>query len=217
MIKKYLNFINESSYLNAVSTETLENKLEDLGLQLKELQDEMSSIRSILNYRKTNQVDEYCKDLPDSIYDFNKEQLDFIFENGHKLNTRQYEIANYKYQSLVGISNSGYNSETEQTKFNIIVADSYDNEDEDLAKGFMENEEQIKAIKFLGNNLKRVNNKVEFGIHTYFNDHSYNNKVFYVSDSELYYDHGYGRLQKFNSISEIMKYLVDDDLDYKDS
>lgn len=34
-MKKYLEFIKESTYLNAISTETLENKLEDLQLQIK--------------------------------------------------------------------------------------------------------------------------------------------------------------------------------------
>ena len=81
-MKKYLEFIKESTYLNAISSETLENKLEDLQLQMTELQEEMASIRSILEFRKTNDVLKLAKTFPESLYDFNEEQLDFIFEIG---------------------------------------------------------------------------------------------------------------------------------------
>lgn len=79
-MKNYLEFIKESTYLNAISSETLKNKLRDLQLQMEELQQEMGSIRSILEYRKTIKINEYEKTLPESIFDFNKEQLDFIFD-----------------------------------------------------------------------------------------------------------------------------------------
>jgi hypothetical protein len=164
-MKKYLEFIKESTYLNAISTETLESKLEDLQLQMTELQEEMASIRSILEYRKTNSVTEFAKTLPESIFDFNKEQLDFIFEHHEGVNKTQYDLARTYYRQLVGVhdyvipkyrTSPRYNRQTNQTTFTIDTSHSFDNDDEDNAEDYQENERQIKAIKFLGENLKRL-------------------------------------------------------------
>jgi hypothetical protein len=234
-MKKYLEFIKESSYLNAISTETLETKLEDLQLQMTELHEEMASIRSILEYRKTNKVTELAKTLPESIFDFNQEQLDFIFEHHEGVNQKQYDLAREFYQELLGVHDYGYNRVTNQTTFAITTSHSFDNDDEDLAEGYHENEQQINTIKFLGENLKKtdtnsrergeyfgVGDAVKFYVSYYFVEGvsaKYHNLEFvlYVSETELYIANLYGRKVRYNSISKMLEELVDEDLSHKDN
>lgn len=229
-MKKYLEFIKESTtYLNAISTETLEIKLEDLQLQMKELQEEMASIRSILEYRKTNNVTEFAKTLPESIFDFNQEQLDFIFEHHEGVNKAQYDLARTFYQELLGVHDYGYNRTTNQTRFAINVTNSFNDDDEDLAENYTENVQQINTIKFLGENLKKtdtnsrergeyfgIGEAVRFNVSYYFStvDLDY---VLYVSETELYIANLYGRKTRYNSISKMLEALVNDDLSHKDN
>ena len=225
-MKKYLEFIKESTYLNAISTETLESKLEDLQLQMTELQEEMTSIRSILEYRKTNKVTELAKTLPESIFDFNKEQLDFIFEHHEGVNKAQYDLAREFYIELLGVHDYGYNRVTNQTTFAITTSHSFDNDDEDSAESYHENEQQISTIKFLGENLKKVDTNtgergeyfgvgdaVKFYVSYYFVETS--DFVLYVSETELYIANLYGRKTRYNSISKMLEALVDEDLSHK--
>lgn len=213
-MKKYLEFIKESTYLNAISSETLEVKLEDLQLQMTELQEEMASIRSILEFRKTNDVLKLAKTFPESIYDFNEEQLDFIFEHHHGVGKTQFDLARTFYSQLYGLHDFGFNPDTNQTMFAINLNDSFNSEDEDLADAYRENEEQIKSIKFLGENLKRVDGSVKFHVSYYFSTQELN-YVLYVSETELYVTNLYGRKSKYDSISKMLEYLVEDDLDSK--
>ena len=228
-MKKYLEFIKESSYLNAISTETLEAKLEDLQLQMTELQEEMASIRSILEYRKTNSVTEFAKTLPESIFDFNQEQLDFIFEHHEGVNQKQYDLAREFYQELLGVHDYGYNRVTNQTTFAITTSHSFDNDDEDLAEGYTENEQQVNTIKFLGENLKKVDTNsrergeyfgvgdaVKFYVSYYFSTVDLD-FVLYVSETELYITNLYGRKVRYNSISKMLEELVNEDLSHKDN
>ena len=228
-MKKYLEFIKESTYLNAISSETLENKLEDLQLQMTELQEEMASIRSILEYRKTNNVTEFAKTLPESLFDFNKEQLDFIFEHHEGVNKTQYDLARTFYQELLGVHNYGYNRVTNQTTFAITTSYSFDNDDEDSTESYQENEQQINTIKFLGENLKKVDTNtgergeyfgvgdaVKFYVSYYFSTGDLD-FVLYVSETELYIGNLYGRKVRYNSISKMLEALVDDDLSHKDT
>ena len=232
-MKKYLEFIKESTYLNAISTETLENKLEDLQLQMTELQEEMASIRSILEYRKDNKVRDLSKTLPESIYDFNEEQLDFIFEHHPRVGNLQFDLARMFYRELVGVHDYGFNPKTNQTMFAIDTTHSFNDEvfndeDEDLAESYQENERQIKAIKFLGENLKRIDTNsrengeyygvgdvVKFHVSYYFSTGELD-YVLYVSETELYVANLYGRKVRYNSISKMLEALVDDDLSHKD-
>jgi len=228
-MKKYLEFIKESTYLNAISSETLETKLEDLKLQMTELQEEMASIRSILEFRKSNKVTEISKTLPESLFDFNKEQLDFIFEHHEGVNKTQYDLARKFYQELLGVHDYGYNRVTNQTTFTIDTTPSFDNDDEDLVQDYHENERQIKAIKFLGENLKRIDTNsrehgeyfgvgdaVRFNVSYYFSTGELD-YVLYVSEIELYIANLYGRKSKYNSISKMLEALVGEDLSHKDT
>jgi hypothetical protein len=227
-MKKYLEFIKESTYLNSISSETLETKLEDLQLQMTELQEEMASIRSILEYRKTNKVTELVKTLPESLFDFNKEQLDFIFEHHEGVNKAQYDLAREFYIELLGVHDYGYNRVTNQTTFAITTSHSFDNDDEDSAESYHENEQQISTIKFLGENLKKtdtnsgergeyfgVGDAVKFYVSYYFAETS--DFVLYVSETELYIANLYGRKTRYNSISKMLEALVDEDLSHKDT
>jgi hypothetical protein len=213
-MKKYLEFIKESTYLNAISSETLENKLEDLQLQMTELQEEMASIRSILEFRKTNDVLKLAKTFPESLYDFNEEQLDFIFEHHHGVGKTQFDLARTFYRQLVGVHDYGFNPDTNQTMFAINLTDSFNSEDEDLADAYRENNEQIESIKFLGENLKKIDGSVKFHVSYYFSTQELN-YVLYVSETELYVTNLYGRKSKYNNISKMLEYLVEDDLDSK--
>lgn len=213
-MKKYLEFIKESTYLNAISSETLETKLEDLQLQMTELQEEMASIRSILEFRKSNDVIELAKTFPESIYDFNKEQLDFIFEHHHGVGKTQFDLARRFYNQFVGVHDFGFNPDTNQTMFAINLVDSFNSEDEDLADAYRENDAQIKSIKFLGENLRRVDGSVKFHVSYYFSTQELN-YVRYVSETELYVTNLYGRKSRYSSISKMLEYLVEDDLDSK--
>lgn len=206
-MKKYLEFIKESTYLNAISTETLESKLEDLQLQMTELQEEMASIRSILEYRKDNKVRDLSKTLPESIFDFNQEQLDFIFEHHNGVNKTQFDLARTFYSQLNGLDDYGFNPDTNQTMFAINLSDSFNNE----ADTYRQNDEQIESIKFLGENLKRVDGSVKFHVSYYFSTQELN-YVLYVNETELYVTNLYGRKSKYNSISKMLEYLVEDDL-----
>jgi hypothetical protein len=214
-MKKYLEFIKESSYLNAISTETLENKLEDLRLQMTEIQEEIASIVSILDFRKTNDVTEFAKTLPESIFDFNQEQLDFIFEHHHGVGKAQYDLARQYYRDFVGVGDYGFNKETNQTSFSITTRYSFNN-DEDYADEYQENEEQIKAIKFLGENLKKVDDSVKFYVSYYFSTVDLD-FVLYVSETELYITNLYGKKVRYNSISKMLEELVNEDLSHKDN
>ena len=227
--QEWWNSVEESTtYLNAISTETLETKLEDLQLQMTELQEEMASIRSILEYRKTNNVTEFAKTLPESIFDFNQEQLDFIFEHHEGVNKTQYDLARTFYQELLGVHDYGYNRVTNQTTFAIDTTHSMDG-DEDSAESYQENEQQITTIKFLGENLKKVDTNtgargeffgvgdvVRFNVNYYFSTGELD-YVLYVSETELYIANLYGRKVRYNSISKMLEALVDDDLSHKDT
>jgi hypothetical protein len=228
-MKKYLEFIKESTYLNAISSETLENKLEDLQLQMKELQEEMASIRSILEYRKTNNITEFAKTLPESIFDFNQEQLDFIFEHHEGVNKTQYDLARTFYQELLGVHDYGYNRVTNQTTFAITTSHSFDDDDEDLAEDYEENEQQLNTIKFLGENLKKVDTNtggrgeffgvgdaVRFNVNYYFSTGELD-YVLYVSETELYIANLYGRKTRYSSISKMLEALIGEDLSHKDN
>lgn len=228
-MKKYLEFIKESTYLNAISSETLENKLEDLQLQMKELQEEMASIRSILEYRKTNNITEFAKTLPESIFDFNQEQLDFIFEHHEGGNKTQYDLARTFYQELLGVHDYGYNRVTNQTTFAITTSHSFDDDDEDLVQDYQENEQQLNTIKFLGENLKKVDTNtggrgeffgvgdaVRFNVNYYFSTGELD-YVLYVSETELYIANLYGRKTRYSSISKMLEALIGEDLSHKDN
>lgn len=93
-----------------------------------------------------------------------------------------------------------------------------------MAEDYVENEQQINTIKFLGENLKKVDTNtggrgeffgvgdaVRFDVNYYFSTGELD-YVLYVSEKELYIANLYGRKSKYNSISKMLESLVGEDL-----
>jgi hypothetical protein len=218
-MKKYNQFIKESNtkFLAAMTDEDLEERLSFLRLQLSELQEEILTIVNIQKDRKNRENNEYAKTLPASIYDFNEEQLDFIFQ-GDPRSDKQYEIQRQYYGQLQGVFPSmTYDKNTDQKVFSIVTRDLLDDNEEEL------DEEKVKIavknIKFLANKLKKPNND-QFGefimfhvLYSYSED--YNDRVIY-KDKEILLHNGYRIVKIFSDIEDLLKHLVENDLYYKD-
>lgn len=207
---RYLKKYNESiiKTLNSLSNEELEEKLEWLRVEQKEIQEEILNVNKILTKRKEEEQSKYSESLPDSIFDFNKEQLEWIFEHHHGTTSEHYKIAQKYIPQLKGLHQVGFNRNTNQFYFNI--SSSYfmnDVEDEFLLK-----EDELNSIHFLIDNLKKHNGYVEFGVTYAFCD-DYNDKV-QIGDDIKY--GGYTKT-KMNSIEKVLEAIVDNDLYSKDN
>lgn len=112
-MKKYMQFIKEGKgLLNSLSDKLLKEKLDSLVLERDDLNNEIMTINSILNSRKDSIIEDFVKDLPESIFDFNKEQLEFIFENHNGVRTIQYKVSSKYFEQLKGVNNNGFNTDT---------------------------------------------------------------------------------------------------------
>lgn len=219
-MKKYNQFIKESNtkFLAAMDDEDLEDRLSFLRLQVSELQEEILTIVNIQKDRKNRENTEYSKTLPASIYDFDEKQLEFIFE-GDPRSDKQYEIQQKYYNQLAGVFPSmTYDSNTGQNIFS-IVTDRCMNDDED-AYDAEQAKIAVRDIKFLGDKLKKSNNE-EYGnfitfqvLFSYSED--YRKTVIYKSESEILLHSGYRVIKTFNKIEDLLKFLVEEDLDEKD-
>jgi hypothetical protein len=205
---KYLKKYNESiKTLDSLSNEELEEKLEWLRVEQKEIQEEILNVNKILTKRKEEEQSKYSKSLPESIFDFNKEQLEWVFEHHHGTTSEHYKIAQKYLSQLKGVHQVGFNQNTNQFYFNI--SSSYfmnDVEDEFLLK-----EEGLKSIQFLSENLKKHDDYVEFGV-TYAFTEDYNDKV-QIGDDIKY--GGYSKT-KMDSIEKVLEAIVSNDLYSKD-
>lgn len=216
-MKKYNQFIKESNtkFLAAMDDEDLEERLSFLRLQVSELQEEILTIVNIQKDRKNRENTEYSKTLPASIYDFDEKQLEFIFQ-GDPRSDKQYEIQQKYYNQLAGVFPSmTYDSTTGQKIFSIVTSrcmnddeDAYDAEQAKIA---------VRDIKFLGDKLKKSNNE-EYGdfitfqvLFSYSED--YRKTVIYKSESEILLHNGYRVIKTFNKIEDLLKFLVEEDLD----
>jgi len=86
------------------------------------------------------------------------------------------------------------------------------NEDED---GFELDEKIVESIKFLGNNLKKMEGGyVYFGVLSSYEE-SYGTRIHYFSESHIEYGSEYG-MRRMGSISKMLEYIVDADLMAKD-
>lgn len=216
-MKKYNQFIKESNtkFLAAMNDEDLEERLSFLRLQVSELQEEILTIVNIQKDRKNRENTEYSKTLPASIYDFDEKQLEFIFQ-GDPRSDKQHEIQQKYYNQLAGVFPSmTYDSNTGQNIFS-IVTDRCMNDDED-AYDAEQAKIAVRDIKFLGDKLKKSNNE-EYGdfitfqvLFSYSED--YRKTVIYKSESEILLHNGYRVIKTFNKIEDLLKYLVEEDLD----
>lgn len=205
---RYLKTYNESSKLyHQMSDDDLNDWLDQLSIERDDILERISSIRLELRNRKERSEEEHSKNLPDSVFDLNKEQFDWIFEHNYGITTKKYEISKTYIRQLSGVIDSGFNRETSQFFFNIATKYSF-NSNED---GFELNLDVVKSIKFLGENLKRVNDYVEFGVLFYYDGHGYNERVKYYSDNHLEYG-SYGHFNRVDSIEKLLERLVDNDI-----
>jgi hypothetical protein len=214
-MKKYIEFIKEGKgLLNSLSNKLLKEKLDSLVLERDDLNNEIMTINTILNSRKDSITEDFIEDLPESIFDFNKEQLEFIFENHNGVRTIQYKASTKYFEQLKGVSNNGFNPETNQFKFHIST-NHWFNYDEDAYHEGTDSENILKSIKFLGDNLKRKSGHVEFGISFYYHD-GYNEKIRYFDDNELYYTTRFTNI-RFDNIKDMIKHIVEKDCDEKEN
>lgn len=210
---KHLKKFNESKspFLNTLSNEELEEKLKWLRIEYSDIGDEIYSITSILKSRKEDKEEIFSKDFPKSIYDLNKEQIEFILEHNHSITQKKYEISQRYLRQLKGVIDSGFNRNTEQFYFNIVTSHSFNNTEDD----FELKDDIVKSINFLVENLKPNNGYVEFGIQYYYDDHSYSDKVRYHSNDNITWGSERYNSNKVNSTEKLLEALVDNDLSSK--
>jgi hypothetical protein len=210
---KHLKKFNESKspFLNTLSNEELEEKLKWLRIEYSDIQDEIHSISSILKSRKEDKEEMFSKDFPKSIYDLNKEQIEFILEHNHSITQKKYEISQRYLRQLKGVIDSGFNRNTEQFYFNIVTNHSFNNTEDE----FELKDDVVKSINFLVENLKPNNGYVEFGIQYYYDDHSYSDKVRYHSNDNITWGSERYNSNKVNSTEKLLEALVDNDLSSK--
>lgn len=211
-MKKYKEFIKEGiDFLHNLDDEELREKMQDIILDRKELDEQIQFISGILRDRESQRASEISENFPKSIFDLNKEQLDFVLEHSHSTNPTRYDISSKYIHQLSGVYPSGFNTETHQYSFVIVTRSCMDDNEDN----FVLNEGSVKSIKFLGENLKKMKGGyVYFGIlWTY--EEEYRAKVHYFSDSHIEYGSGYG-MRKMESIEKMLEYIVDSDLVAKD-
>ena len=200
-MKKYIEFINENRQLfNSLSDEELLDQLGALREEEKYITERISDINNILKRRKSDSDLIFSESLPESIFDFNEEQLDWIFEHHHGLSRTRYEISRNFYRQLFGVHDNGFYDKTNQTKFTISINSEYT----------FDFDRVEKTIKFLGDNLKKYDGSVPFFISFYHSDDFENIK--YISDNEIYWN----RSPKKYNIKDLLKDLIATDHSYSD-
>lgn len=209
-MKRYLNFIKESKLLfNNLEDDELLERLQDLLIEQEDINNQISYIRNILRQREEDRIENVAKDFPESIWDLSKEQLDLILEHSNKTTDKQYEISNKYLDQLKGVMSSGFNNKTNQFYFNIVTSHSMDRDSEK----FKLYEDCVKSIKFLGDNLKKMDEGyVEFGILHRYNDHGYNERVHYFSEDKIEIVFSRYDKRKVDSIEKMLEIVVNSDI-----
>jgi uncharacterized protein YlzI (FlbEa/FlbD family) len=213
-MKRYLEFINEAFFANLEDSE-LREKLEELEREKREIEDEILQINLILKERQEQSVINFVKDFPKSIFDLNKEQLNWIFEF-ETTKTMKFDNARNYFSQLDGIMVSkGSKSKTDQYQLSIhsedfmnqLYVDSTSRAD---GNEFELNSDQIKSIKFLGDNLKREDSApIEFFIgYVYWHSSDLPDKILYQDENNIYY----GK-KKYNSIEAVLRQIVKMDIE----
>jgi hypothetical protein len=100
----------------------LKEKLKSLKIERDDLNNEILAINNILNSRKDSVIEDFVKTLPESIFDFNKEQLFFLFEHHHGVGKLKYDISIKYFNQLKGVLDAGFNNLTNQFCFNISTS-----------------------------------------------------------------------------------------------
>jgi hypothetical protein len=210
---RYLKKYNESSkFYHQMSDDDLNDWLEQLSIERDDILEKIASIRSELRNRKERSEEERSKKLPDNVFDLNKEQFDWVFEHGHHTTSKRYEISKKYINQLPGVFQNGFRENTGQFFFSIPTSNSFNETEDD----FELKPEVVKSIKFLGENLKKQpGGEVIFGVLYYYSE-EYSDYVEYYSEDNIKYGHNYNK-SKVTSIEDLLKNLVEKDLDEKES
>lgn len=212
---KYINKFNESiiSTLNDLSDDELKEKLKWLRIEMKEIQEDVASVNKILTKRKEQKESDYYKFLPKSVFDLDEDEFEWVFKHGHSETKKHYDIAHKYISQLKGLHQVGFNPQTNQFYFSIPTYIFFD----ELEENYVENKEAIKSIKFLAENLKKVDEYVKFDITYAFDEHRYKDKLI-INERKFIIEKNHGALgrKEYNSIEEAIKKLVELDLESKD-
>lgn len=206
-MKKFSDKIKESKEysIHSMDNEQLEERLEFLRMELKETQDEIMSIVSIIKSRSDIKDRETFENLPKNIYDLNKEQLEFVLVHTHGITTYRYtESQRYWYQ-LFGFFPSG--TRNDQVCFNLTLS-SFENANGD----FTYNSEFDKSFNLLKDNLKEF----RFGVLGNHDDNSYTLSIVVTDNIEIY--DGNTPINDFylEDTEELVKFLFERDKRYSD-
>lgn len=212
---KYINKFNESriSTLNDLSDDELKEKLKWLRIEMKEIQEDITSVNKILTKRKEQKESDYYKSLPKSVFDLDEDEFEWVFKHGHGETPKHYDIAHKYISQLKGLHQTGFNPQTNQFYFTVSLYHFFD----ELEENYVENKEAIKSIKFLAENLKKVDEYVKFDITYAFDTHRYNDKLI-INERKVIIEKNHGAIgrKEYNSIEEAIKKLVELDLESKD-
>lgn len=195
---------NESvTTFNSLTDDELKERLKWLIIERDEIDNDINSINSIIKNRISNIDEIYAKSLPNSIFDFNKEQLDWILVNNNFVSQVRYNTSTKYFRELKGLYTNGYNTVTNQFKF--IISTSSFNRSPNMA---------VKSIKLIGDNLKR-----DDGLGYVVFDIEFNNILnedcyikYYSSDKIKFNNHS----KVYNSIEEILEHLNSMDIEEDD-
>jgi len=223
---KYLKKFNknESNFItyDSMETEDLEEMLHWSRIEYNELQAKIRLITNELTNRKEKSDENYSDSFPKSIFDLNKEQLNWVFENNNRITAKRYNISSKYISQSAGVSTNGFNQDTNQFRFSLYCGylediDNNPNEFDNLVKNYI----------FLGDNLEKSNwnigrsqdvtVSVKFGI-SYINRDNYNDSFYYVSEDEIYFlNDDYSFIKRFDhgngGMKGLMRYIKSNDVD----
>lgn len=203
-MKKFSDKIKESKEytIHSMSNEQLEERLEFLRMELKETQDEIMSIVSIIRSRSDVNDKEYFDNLPTNIYDLNKEQLEFVLVHTHGTTTYRYKEAQKYWYQLFGFYPNG--TKNDQVCFSLTLS-SFEED-----RRFRYNDEFEKSFNLLKDNLKEFTISL-LGIH---DDHSYYINIKVNDNIEVYERTTVIKVFNIDQLEELVKFLFDRDKGY---
>lgn len=207
-MRKFTDKINESEdkySVNSLSDESLKQRLDFLRLELEETQNEIRSIVQIIKSREDARSNDFFKTLPKNIFDLNKEQLEYILHYDHGTNEYRYKESRKYWDQLFGFYQNG--TLESQASFCITLS-AFEVNDK-----FQYNDLFEKSFKLLKDNLIEC----RFSILGNYDDNSYNLFVLVNDDNIEIYDRS-NPVKDFliSELEELIKYLYDRDLSYKD-
>ena len=208
---KYLKKIFESNNFNSMTDEELEEKLHWLRTEYSEIFREITQIVGIQKSRKESSEEELTKDWPESIWDLDKFQLNWVLEHGHHTTSKHYEISHKYLGRLEGVIDSGF-ADTNQYKFSICTS-YWMNEGETR---YQPSEEGMKSLQLLIKNLKKTtwngDSVTRFDILFTISD-NYNTALFYYDENKVVIASGRYSKTEYKSLESAIKALVERDLE----